>query len=164
MFEYLLEKADKLGDYDEKFGQRYWCKAQGVDLPLSFNSQRQDIKAGDLIQAEESVNKRSAKGTDYLQLRKVKPVFGQPASGQPASAPSSALSSTPSSAQPRTGGDELLATVKRIEAKLDRLLGDEVTTATFDPQASARARTQATDPARQAHDEYAAEMPDDFLQ
>lgn len=159
MFEYLLEKADKLGDYDEKFGQRYWCKAQGADLPLSFNSQRQDIKAGDLIQAEESVNKRSAKGTDYLQLRKVKPVFGQPASDG-ASAPSSA----PSSAQPRTGGDELLATVKRIEAKLDRLLGDEVTTATFDPQASARARTQATDPARQTHDEYIAEMPDDFLQ
>lgn len=72
MFQYKLDKVNKLGEYDATYGQKYWCASVDAELTLSFNSQNQDVMAGDTIEAEETSNKRSTKGTDYLQLKKVK--------------------------------------------------------------------------------------------
>lgn len=75
-FEYTLDKVSKLGDYDETYGQRYWCESPDEEKALSFNS-REDIEltedSGAIhIAAEERTEKQSKKGTVYYQLKKVK--------------------------------------------------------------------------------------------
>lgn len=72
MFTYKLDKVTKMGDMDAKYGQSYWAESSSELKPLKFNSMNENIKVGDTITAEESANRRSGKGTDYLQLRKVK--------------------------------------------------------------------------------------------
>lgn len=64
-----LVKVSKLGEPDEKFGQRYWAETDSTPVMFSSNSEFGD---GDSISYEESTSKTSAKGTDYLQLKKVK--------------------------------------------------------------------------------------------
>lgn len=105
-FTYTLTKADKLGSFDETYGQIYWCESKEELKPLKFNSKSQDIAVGDVITCEESLNKRSTKGVDYLQLRKIQVERkGAPAASKDAQA------------------NNIMRVLARIEAKVDQLLG-----------------------------------------
>jgi hypothetical protein len=73
-----LIKIDKLGDFDAKWGQRYWAECSDQLEPLMFNSLNQNITIPATITAEEVLLKQSAKGTDYHQLKKIKVVEGHP--------------------------------------------------------------------------------------
>lgn len=74
MFTMRLKEVAKLGEYDETYGQSYWCAESGSDTPVKFNSQNQEITVGDTIECEEKSMKKSQKGTTYWQLKKVKVV------------------------------------------------------------------------------------------
>jgi hypothetical protein len=71
-FEYSLDKVNKMGDFDPKYGQSYWAEVGQGEKPIMFNSMDQTISDGAKIEAEERVEKRSQKGTDYYRLKKVK--------------------------------------------------------------------------------------------
>lgn len=104
MFTYKLDKVKKMGEMDPKYGQTYWCESSSELKPLKFNSMNGDITEGVTINAEESMNKRSAAGNDYLQLRKVTIADG----------------STPA---PVKLADGVVSTqLGRIEQKLDQIL------------------------------------------
>lgn len=78
MTSYKLIEARALGDFDPKFGQKWWCKAEGIDIAVTFNTQRTTIDAdiihdgSIMVYAEEQQTRTSAKGTGYIQLKKVK--------------------------------------------------------------------------------------------
>jgi hypothetical protein len=61
-----------MGDRDEKYGQTFWSETHDSDKPVMFNLMSGTVGDGAVIEFEESLNKTSAKGTDYLRLRKVK--------------------------------------------------------------------------------------------
>lgn len=70
--QYTLINPKPLGDNDPKYGQTWWSDSHDSDKPLMFNLMTGEVGDGAVISFEESVNKQSAKGTDYLRLRKVK--------------------------------------------------------------------------------------------
>lgn len=77
MISFTIDGIKKLGDYDDKYGQRYWAQTPEGDLPLMFNSMAADLEEklldGPLqIVAEEKSERESAKGNPYLSLKKVK--------------------------------------------------------------------------------------------
>lgn len=72
MFQYTFSKLQKLGDYDETYGQRYWAEVTEELKPVMFNSKDASIEIGDMIEAAETSNRRSGKGVDYLMLKKVR--------------------------------------------------------------------------------------------
>lgn len=115
MKSYTLNKVDKLGDYYEKYGQRYWAECDEQLEPLMFNSQNQGIEAGMKITADEVLLKTSAKGIEYHGLKKVK-VDGQ---ASPNAARVADIKDTETT--------DIKRQLERIERKIDRLLGvDEV--------------------------------------
>lgn len=121
-FNFVLDKVSKLGDYDETYGQRYWCESPDEEKPLSFNS-KEDIEltetSGSInITAEERVEKQSKKGTVYYQLKKVK-VSGS--AGQVTHLPEKVTPQTQGSENPQNAA--VLSQLDRIEEKLDKLLG-----------------------------------------
>lgn len=115
-FSFKLDKVNKLGDFDDTYGQRYWCASVDSELPLSFNTQNQDVMAGDTIEAQESTNKRSTKGTDYLQLKKVQVTASIQA--KPSKPPEPSQTSLPDSF---TETDR--AQLQRVEDGINQLLG-----------------------------------------
>lgn len=82
MKQFTLTKVTKMGDYDSKYGQRFWAEVNEQLEPVMFNSQNQDISVGDTITAEDVLLKTSAKGTEYHGLKKVKVVEGSTNSTQ----------------------------------------------------------------------------------
>lgn len=70
--QYTLIDPKPLGDNDPKYGQTWWSKTHDSDKPVMFNLMSGTVGDGAVISFEESVNKQSAKGTEYLRLRKVK--------------------------------------------------------------------------------------------
>lgn len=120
-FEYTLDKVSKLGDYDETYGQRYWCESPDEEKALSFNS-REDIELTEdrgaiHITAAERTEKQSKKGTVYYQLKKVK-VSGSQGRGE-TSPPATKGSENPQSAA--APSPIVIEYLGRIEKKLDRL-------------------------------------------
>lgn len=103
-FTYTLTKVNKLGQFDETYGQRYWAEIKEELRPVMFNSKSQNIVEGDKLTCEETLNKRSNKGVDYLQLKKV----------QLDSVPQTSI--TPSSIT-------IEERLERMERKIDQLLG-----------------------------------------
>lgn len=73
-FTYTFKQDPKpLGEYDAKFGQRYWTEVNEMDYPIMFNTmEKEAIDLEDKIEAEEQVMKKSAKGNEYYGLKKVK--------------------------------------------------------------------------------------------
>lgn len=70
---YIVNQINPLGDYDEKYGQRYWGHVHDSDYEVSFNLMNPvNIEPGDTLDFEEKVIKESKKGKEYLFLRKVK--------------------------------------------------------------------------------------------
>lgn len=128
MFEFVIEKLNKLGDYSETYGQRYWGSATSETAPISFNSQNQNINAGDRIEAEEKVMKKSQKGTTYWQLRKVKVVESSAAENSSEgsqNAPQGQVRQSSIYEPPSYVMDELKEILIRIEEKIDKLLGSD---------------------------------------
>lgn len=74
MFTYTFNKEPlKLGDYDPKYGQAWWCEVNEHLEPVKFNVMSTDqIDLEDQIECDERLQKRTAKGKDYYQLKKVK--------------------------------------------------------------------------------------------
>lgn len=119
-FNYTLDKVSKLGEYDNTYGQRYWCESPDEDKPLCFNS-KEDLELSDesgaiTISAEERIEKKSGKGTVYYQLKKVKVSGSQGRENVPASPPMTQGSENPQSAA-------VISQLDRIEEKIDKLLG-----------------------------------------
>lgn len=73
MHEFTIVTLSKLGANDPTYGQKYWATVHETQMPVSFNS-KQEVAEGQKVQAEEYTIKKSAKGTDYQQLKKVKVV------------------------------------------------------------------------------------------
>lgn len=71
MKQFTLNKVSKLGDYDEEWGQVFWCEVNEDLMPVRFQKKMADIKPGSKIFAEEVEEKPGKKGP-YLQLKKVK--------------------------------------------------------------------------------------------
>lgn len=72
-----LKNPTKLGDYDEKYGQRFWSDSYDQDTPVMFNLMSQeDLHDGQTITAETVELAESKKGTEYHKLKKVR-VGGQ---------------------------------------------------------------------------------------
>lgn len=76
MHEFTLKDPRKMGERDPKYGQSYWCYAHESNMPVKFNLMDGDVHDGDKISCEEYTVRKSSKGTEYQQLRKVK-VAGQ---------------------------------------------------------------------------------------
>lgn len=91
MFTYQFSKEPlKLGEYDPKYGQSYWAEVTEHLEPVKFNVMTTDqIDLEDQIECEERVQKRSAKGKDYYQLKKVKvhKAYSQPGQAVPFDGP-----------------------------------------------------------------------------
>jgi hypothetical protein len=69
----FTQDPKKLGEYDEKYGQRWWCNVEEMEYPVMFNTmEREAIDLEDKIEAEEQAMKKSAKGIEYYGLKKVK--------------------------------------------------------------------------------------------
>lgn len=75
---FTLKDPVPLGDKDPKYGQTYWSYTHDQDLPVMFNLMEGEVGDGTVVTTEEWVNKQSAKGTEYMRLKKVK-VTGQQA-------------------------------------------------------------------------------------
>lgn len=145
MFRYQISKLSKLGDYDQKYGQTYWVEIASDLTPVKFNSQNQHIGVGDVITAEEKVMKKSTKGTEYWQLKKVRVEEGD--SQEPVT-------------QPHNGSETQL---DRIESKLDKLLGLDIE---LSKEAIAKNLDEVdlSEPDRDGQDDDLGDsMPEDFL-
>ena len=75
---FTLKDPKKMGDNDPKYGQSYWAYTHESQLPVKFNLMEGTVSDGQKITCEEAATKTSSKGTDYQQLRKVKPVGSDP--------------------------------------------------------------------------------------
>ena len=133
MFELTITELAPLGDFDATYGLRYWGRALDDDKPISFNSMDKElatklIHAGTLsVVCETKTLKKSAKGTLYWQLKKVKPLETHTSPVEPSESQASAPHA-PSHETAVNGSNEVLERLKSIEGKLDRLLGlDEMT-------------------------------------
>lgn len=72
MKQWTLKDPKPMGDRDPKYGQTWWSYTHDGDMPLMFNLMEGEVGDGSVVSAEEWVNKESAKGTEYMRLRKVK--------------------------------------------------------------------------------------------
>lgn len=72
MPQYKLKSPKKMGERHAEYGQTWWSDTPDSPKPLMFNLMSGEVGDGAVIEFEESVNKTSAKGTEYLRLRKVK--------------------------------------------------------------------------------------------
>ena len=77
-----IKYASPLGEYSEKYGQRYYGQAHSVDMDISFNLMNPvNFEDGDEIEFEEKAIREKGPqsknpGEEYLFLRKVKKVSG----------------------------------------------------------------------------------------
>lgn len=130
-FSYTFSTDPKpMGEYDQKFGQTFWANVNEMDMPVMFNSQERFIDLEDKIEAEEQVMKKSAKGTEYYRLKKVKvnKAYGNKSAAQPELP-------TEDKPAPSTGGKvvgDLVLQLDRIEKqqtliieKLNTLMGED---------------------------------------
>lgn len=135
MFKFSLDGIKRMGEADPKYGQAYWCTSTDVDLPIKFNSMDKDLdhrlEDGPLhIVAEEKSERQSAKGTDYIQLKKVRvaekvsedPFEGKTGTDEPSVAQDTLKQSVDTTI---TLAQAVKASLDRIESKLDRLLGND---------------------------------------
>lgn len=72
MHEFTLIDPMKLGADDPTYGQKWWSKTHESQMPVSFNLKGQEVTNGQKITCEEYTVKKSAKGTEYQQLKRVK--------------------------------------------------------------------------------------------
>lgn len=119
--EYTISEIAKLGTKDEKYGQRWWGKVTEDLKPISFNVMEGEFQTGDRISFEESLNKRSQKGVDFLQLKKVRRAEQNQLGTNIAE--TGTTMKFPTITSVASGG--VHEQLDRIEAKLDKLLGQD---------------------------------------
>lgn len=121
-----LIDLNKMGDFDEKWGQAYWGQDEN-GKNIKFNSMNQDIIAPCTILAEETAAKTSSKGTAYLQLKKVKVAESAQTEDAPKDIPKGATSTLGEAASTTAGNDAQLDRIEEqlqeINSKLDKLMG-----------------------------------------
>lgn len=107
----------KMGDYHETYHQAYWGKTD-EEKAVKFNSSNREIVAPCTIMAEETTAKTSAKGTPYLQLKKVKV----------AERSSEGVEMAPESSTPAQNSqlDRIESQLQEIDSKLDKLMGADL--------------------------------------
>lgn len=116
MFTYTFTKLDKMGEPHETYGQAYWGSVNEELRPVKFNSSNENITADDTIECEEQAERKSTKGTVYLQLKKVKVIdVVKTSDPRVITTEPSSLSYAPDSTTQ--------AQLDRIEEKLDTLIG-----------------------------------------
>lgn len=71
---FTINKAGKMGEHDQKYGQCFWCETNEQLEPVKFNLMQGEVVAGDTITCETVELKESNKGIEYHQLKKVKVV------------------------------------------------------------------------------------------
>lgn len=83
MNNYTITKAFPQGEYDEKYGQRWWASVEEADMSTAFNFMEKgaDFFPGDKISYEKRLIKETGPkaknpGTEYLFLKKVKKIGG----------------------------------------------------------------------------------------
>lgn len=143
---FTLKDPKKLGDHDPKYGQSYWAYTHESQLPVKFNLMEGSVSDGQKITCEEAATKTSSKGTDYQQLRKVKPVgaeqpeqasFSKPAY-QPREDHHEAIKAQWAIGQAIAAHGSFEGAVienlaKQLYAMVDRVKGSEPKTAAFAP-------------------------------
>lgn len=73
---YTVKSSFKLGEYDQQYGQRWYCQIEEASMPVMFNTMSEDeVNPDDRLTAE-TVELRKFKsgkneGKDYYQLKKV---------------------------------------------------------------------------------------------
>lgn len=72
MKQFTLDNVTALGDFDDKYGQSYWCETREQLEPVMFNSMDRHIGPGAIITCDEVLLKTSKKNKDYHRLKKVK--------------------------------------------------------------------------------------------
>jgi hypothetical protein len=118
----------KLGNYDDTYGQAWWGDVAEMAYPVKFNVMSRDsIDMEDSIECEEQVMKKSAKGKEYYQLKKVKvhKAYGNASAAQPEP---QASPETPDRPAPKADSLLLERIVKQqtiIIEKLNLLLGSD---------------------------------------
>lgn len=113
---YTIKTANKLGNFDAKYGQRWWGTVDEAQFEVSWNTMNEtaDYFPGQKIEFEERLMKKT-QGTaekpsrDYLFLRKVKTIGGP-----------QGVSSPPAAQSPENPQDA--TTLQNIESKLDEVL------------------------------------------
>lgn len=131
MISFTIDGIKKLGDYDEKYGQRWWATTPEGDLPLMFNTMAADF--GDqlengpfMIVAEEKDERTSNKGIDYLALKKVKLVEGAQSKITPELVNKTFNDEKPPEASydaQTSQLDRIETAIQELQASVDRLLG-----------------------------------------
>jgi hypothetical protein len=117
MPDFTITKANRLGEHDEKYGQRWWAEVKEQKEPVMFNTMRMDdIEPGDVISAEEILLKTSSKGTEYHGLKKV--TLGKAERPDVGGTPPQGTGHAPQS-------NELLELVKENNKMLKQLLGTD---------------------------------------
>lgn len=82
--QFKIKNVNPIGGYDKTYGQRYWGQTYDADMDISFNMINPvDFEEGNMIEFEERTIKQTSErsknpGTEYLQLKKVKKITGQP--------------------------------------------------------------------------------------
>lgn len=72
MHEFTLKDPRKMGEHDPKYGQSYWAYTHESQMPVKFNLMDGDVHDGSKITCEEYAVRKSSKGTEYQQLKKVR--------------------------------------------------------------------------------------------
>lgn len=135
MFSYTLTGISKMGNFDPTYGQAYWASSSDMDMPIKFNSMTKDLdirlEGGPIaIVAEEKSVKQGKKG-EFLALKKVR--IAEKVAEDPfePKQPSERLVEGPRTPQAGNPASYILTSdpvntkLDRIEAKLDKLLGND---------------------------------------
>lgn len=121
---HFTKEPVRLGEYDEKYGQAWWGEVSEMAYPVKFNVMSRDhIDLEDSIECEEQVMKKSAKGTEYYQLKKVKvsKAYGNASAAQPE--PRAETTQVTKANNPQL--DRIEKSLAIITEKLNLLLGPE---------------------------------------
>ncbi len=122
---YKLDSVIEMDGKDvETYGQPYWCTTTDDDKALMFNIKGSYIpQPGDTVSYEESLNKQSKKGTDYLFLKKVSKYLGEQ---ETLPEPIGDVSHD----TPSKKAEDIAMQLDRIERKLDKaltiMIGDDL--------------------------------------
>lgn len=100
MISYTLKKDAKvMGEKHPDFGFSYWTEVEEIDLPVMFSTHEMNFTVGQGIVAESQEKKTSAKGNDYMRLKKVKKVDSGSQGSSPSSAPTIKAETHPPAAE-----------------------------------------------------------------
>lgn len=69
---FTIKKINKLGDYDEEWGQTFWAETHEQQMPVKFTKQIKFLPAIDSKIMAEEYEVKPGKNGDFMALKKVK--------------------------------------------------------------------------------------------